>query len=95
MRTNSKWKRINLPYGMWTLSDGTEVLFNRDYIPIYERIGQTVTVANPETYYKNIDKDKNIFYYNDLNQPWINKTTYKKCIEILSEWGFRFDDGKV
>lgn len=27
----------NLPYGMWVCSDGSEVLFNRGYQPMFER----------------------------------------------------------
>lgn len=36
----NKWRedrRKNLPYGIWTLEDGGQVLFNRYYLPLWER----------------------------------------------------------
>lgn len=30
-------RRWTLPYGMWTCADGREVLFNREYCPIWQR----------------------------------------------------------
>jgi hypothetical protein len=32
--------RVALPYGMWTCADGREVLFNRNYDPIWGRRGK-------------------------------------------------------
>jgi len=41
--------RMNdLPYGIWTCADGREVLFNRFYEPIFQRLtGERPTGANP------------------------------------------------
>lgn len=40
--------RHNLPYGRWTCADGREVLFNRFYEPIYQRLpGKKACEADP------------------------------------------------
>ncbi len=33
----SDYRKLLLPYGKWTCADGREVLFNRSYMPIWER----------------------------------------------------------
>jgi hypothetical protein len=49
-RDRKNWKywfeRWHYPYGMWTCQDGREVLFNRQYKPIWQRINGTVTQAD-------------------------------------------------
>jgi hypothetical protein len=41
-------RRRWLPYGMWTCADGREVLYNRDYHPIWQRRpGKAAEKANP------------------------------------------------
>lgn len=39
-----RWE--TLPYGMWTCADGREVLFNRHYQPIWQRVNGTVSPAD-------------------------------------------------
>ena len=34
-------QRLSLPYGLWTCDDGKEILFNREYQPIWERNGHS------------------------------------------------------
>lgn len=37
-----------MPYGVWACADGREVLFNRRYVPLFERRpGGPVSAANP------------------------------------------------
>ena len=43
-----------LPYGFWTIADGSEVLFNRRYKPLYERAGDHVTPADPDRWFDDI-----------------------------------------
>lgn len=77
-----------LPYGMWTCSDGREVLFNRSYQPIWERYpGKPAKIANPEW----IDWEKEKFFFNDWNSPWGKRkgwaNSLRKCENILKKWG--------
>ena len=40
--------RWAMPYGCWTCADGREVLFNRRYVPLFERRpGGPVSAADP------------------------------------------------
>lgn len=39
--------RLWLPYGFWTLRDGSEVLFSRDYLPLWRVIGGVVERLDP------------------------------------------------
>lgn len=38
--------RTCLPYGLWTCEDGREVIFNRDYRPIWQRNGGSAWEAD-------------------------------------------------
>lgn len=80
-------KRLSLPYGKWTCNDGIDVLFNRDYCPIWVR--NSIGVVVP------IDLDTQInyigtaeFYFDDASAPYHgDKVTLSKCTQILEEWG--------
>ena len=37
-----------LPYGLWVCADGREVIFNRFYDPIWQRIDGAVLAADPD-----------------------------------------------
>ena len=60
-RARGIYRRTELPYGLWTCADGREVLFNRHYQPIYERLnrgkampsnrGEWVTFAHQQWFY--------------------------------------------
>jgi len=39
--------RLWLPYGNWTLSDGSEVIFARDYLPMWRIAGESVERLDP------------------------------------------------
>jgi hypothetical protein len=60
--------RQELPYGVWTCADGTEVLFNRRYQPIWRRTpGGAVKPTKRDEWIDRIDQ-KWIFGDGDL--PW-------------------------
>lgn len=78
--------RLHLPYGKWKCADGREVLFNRDYCPIWDRSSDGLVVPiEPDTYVAHEDSE---FYFGDGNAPYYdNDVTVKKCLSILDEWG--------
>lgn len=39
--------RLWLPYGYWTLDDGSEVIFARDYLPMWRIAGESVERLDP------------------------------------------------
>ncbi len=53
--------RIVLPYGKWTCADGTQVLFNRDYRPIWKKYPNGVVVAADPDEWVNFAKQEYIF----------------------------------
>ncbi|MEN5436788.1 hypothetical protein ABE545_24430 [Sphingobacterium faecium] len=62
--------RLYLPYGKWKLNDGTEILFNRDYNPIWAKsITGVVKAIEPDT-----DINSNIVesYFDDKTAPYYN-----------------------
>lgn len=81
-----KPQRLYLPYGKWKCADGKEILFNRDYCPIWEKL------ANGEV--KNISPDVTVpykiieAYYDDRTAPYYgNNESLKKCLSVLKDWG--------
>ena len=77
--------RLYLPYGKWTCADGMEILFNRDYRPIWEkRPDGTVIAANPDEW---IVFSKQEFCFGDARIPPSDKATFRLCCNILKEWG--------
>ena len=79
--------RLYLPYGKWICADGTEVLYNRDYCPIWARTpaGKVFTL-DPDTWVSGI-QSSNDFYYADGSKPWDNKISLDKCLDALKSWG--------
>jgi hypothetical protein len=74
----------HLPYGKWTCADGTEVLFNRGYNPIWERRpGEAAKAVKPH-WVKGIVKDEH-FYTDDVS-PRRNEATYAECERILADF---------
>lgn len=78
--------RLLLPYGKWTCENGTEVLFNRDYLPIWTReTNRKVNTIDPDTHINYIGEPE--FYFGDGNAPWNGeKNTLVKCRNILNHW---------
>jgi hypothetical protein len=77
--------RIVLPYGKWTCADGTEVLFNRDYRPIWKKQPDgTVKAADPNEW---IIFAKQDYLFGDHNTPHEDRNSYQRCINQLRDWG--------
>ena len=73
MRTTERVRQAmmqNLPYGRYVLADGSTVLFNRRYQPIYDRDCWVQWVAQE-------------WFFNDGNPPWRNNETLVRCLDIL------------
>lgn len=78
--------RLALPYGLWKCDDGSEVLFNRDYCPIWQRSSEgIVSRIAPDL---NIRYQSSEHFYDDRTAPYSdNKLTLNKCQSVLKEWG--------
>ena len=77
--------RSRLPYGIWTCPDGREVLFNRDYEPIWERRpGEPARPANRSEKPQQIGP---ITFYTDDKAPWRDAESLQYCEQVLVEWG--------
>lgn len=77
--------RLEMPYGIWTCADGREVLFNRRYHPIWQRMpGQAATRAKNGEW---VTFERESWFYTDSNPPWSSRKTKKKCKEVLAKWG--------
>jgi hypothetical protein len=73
-----------LPYGKWTCADGREVLFNRDYLPLWQRWpGQEATRANLYEWVPFVAQE---WFYNDGNPPWRVAETRARCRAVLHEF---------
>jgi hypothetical protein len=87
---NFKPMRLHMPYGKWTCADGTEVLFNREYCPIW--------IKSPEGFVSDIVPNvfvphvKQEFYYQDSTAPYFNQSSHETCVDILREWGVESRD---
>jgi hypothetical protein len=51
--------RLWLPYGYWTLGDGSEVIFARDYLPMWRIAGQSVERLDPWLWIEGISERHN------------------------------------
>jgi hypothetical protein len=80
--------RLSMPYGMYICNDGREVLFNREYQPIWSRSDCKVKQASPNEY---IERTKQIWFYNDSAQPWNSTTVYKHCENVMIKF-FKYED---
>jgi len=82
-------QRLLLPYGKWTCTDGKEVLFNRDYAPIWKKdLKGKVTKVDADTWVENIDQSEH--YYDDRTAPYRgDKRTLKVCEKVLEDWGVK------
>ena len=52
-----------LPYGVWKCADGREVLFNRQYEPLWQRHHGEIALADPKEWVRSVSE---VFFYNDL-----------------------------
>lgn len=87
--------RQHLPYGKWTCANGREVLFNRAYGPIWQRVplaagGWLVKVADAQERV-HFAKQEWFFDSTDRRAPWNNRKALRRCMEVLKEFGATFD----
>lgn len=79
---------FSFPYGKWTCADGREVLFNRDYCPIWQRRpGQPARPAYPFEWVNNIVECE--MYFDDGSFRGIERGmfTIKRLNAVLASWG--------
>jgi len=73
-----------LPRGFWTLADGTEILFDARYVPMWRRApNAVVSEANPREFFE----WTLCSFLHDFNDPEKNKETLKLLLAILDAWG--------
>lgn len=79
--------RLYIPYGKWVCPDGSEVLYNRDYCPLWaKKPDGTVIAVDPDTWVT--IKDSSESYFNDGTAPWWgDKSTLSVGMAVLKEWG--------
>ena len=81
------WRKI-LPYGKWTCADGRQVVFNRDYTPIFQRLpsGQVIP-ADPTEWVRWIAQ---VWFYEDLPGCWSKRGPSKRLLDrvnaAVSDW---------
>lgn len=72
-----------LPYGKWTCADGREVLFNRSYRAIWQRVDGVTTPADSTEWVKHVHQE---WFYND-GTP--RRGLRARLERILSDFGVR------
>jgi hypothetical protein len=89
--------RARLPYGMWTCENGRQVLYDRDYVAMWERSGpnQPAQRADPTEWVDDIVKHE--FFYDDGSLPYtswklstldaVRRAARRRCETVLIEWG--------
>ena len=81
---------IELPYGRWTCRDGREALFNRRYVPIWQRrLGEDATPADPSEWFT-FTAETWLWPYDD-DAPWYRRETLARCEAALTAWGLPTD----
>ena len=78
--------RLHLPYGKWKCEDGVEVLFNRDYCPLWKREKDgKISQPQPDSRVGYLSSE---FYFDDATAPYYsNPVTAIACLNVLNEWG--------
>jgi hypothetical protein len=77
-------KRDPLPYGIWTLIDGTEVLYDREYQPRWRRKGKGEPAVAMKPYWID-DIAKKEWLYDPTPGP-LNSAEMKRLLEIEKEF---------
>jgi hypothetical protein len=75
-------RRNDLPYGLWVCGDGREVLYNRGYEPIWQRLpGGTPTMVDPREWVP--WQEQSWFYHDEMSDR--QKTIRGEA--VLKQWG--------
>jgi hypothetical protein len=72
--------RKTLPYGRYICADGSFVLHNRDYEPLWRVRNGRSTKCNPKEW---VEHARQEWFYSDSNPPWIDEATYAVCVQHL------------
>jgi hypothetical protein len=76
--------RLYLPYGVWTEPDGSQVIFNRDYKPLWRvRMDGTVDRIEPWLWIDFVDQR---FLWEDARTPWRDRILQAELRQLLSEF---------
>jgi hypothetical protein len=79
-RWRELYARWSVPYGVWVIADGREVLFNRLYQPIWQRRpGRVVEPIEPQW----IDWVSERWFYGDGNAPRVNPSMRRTMDNVL------------
>ncbi|WP_424138185.1 hypothetical protein [Roseomonas chloroacetimidivorans] len=78
--------RLALPCGVYVNDEtGREVLYNRDYEPIWERTGEVAPLRCDPA--ERIRHNRQEWFYNDGNPPWRDIKSMRRCLDVLASWG--------
>ncbi|HBO42345.1 MAG TPA: hypothetical protein DD670_00070 [Planctomycetaceae bacterium] len=77
--------RLKYAYGCWTEEDGAEVLFSRDYKPLWRlREGCRPERLEPWLW---IDKCDETWFWDDVNPPWYSNARQEEEEQRLRDYG--------
>jgi hypothetical protein len=75
-----EFRRDHLPYGIWVTNDGREILFNRDYQPLWERRGGSPPV--PAERREDVRAPITKFFYSEGTPD-----KARRALQALKAWG--------
>ena len=81
-RNSASYRRNWLPYGKWTCADGRQVLFNRGYRPILQRMPDGST--SRADWCEGVDYVADEHFYDDGDKEPEKR---RMAIAALKEWG--------
>lgn len=73
--------RKMLPYGRYNCADGSYVLFNRDYQPLFRiQPDGTHSVCKLTDWIQHHSEE---WFYDETNPPWESRSVLNACVEQL------------
>jgi hypothetical protein len=76
--------RRELPYGVWTTAGGGQILFNRDYSPIWQRSANAAAIRIAA--WRWVDWAQQNYFFDDDNAPFHDGATKKICARIVADF---------
>lgn len=88
-----------VPYGCWTTASGREILFNREYKPLFERMTGAAFVK-PANYDERVpDISSETHFFKDGSLPWRagkpSREAEARVTAVLSSWNLDWTDVRV
>ncbi len=77
--------RLWLPYGVWTVQDGSEILFSRDYLPLWRLVSGRVERLPPWLWISDIAKQR--WFSEEQTWAWARDPGRKHAMEALVAHG--------